>query len=62
MGGVNRRIPSGLGENVMRILDDKLHGKILSVHICHFSLDIVISHNSRCEDHGKILRGHLFKY
>jgi hypothetical protein len=29
------------------------------MHVGHFSLKAMISHDRRCEDHGKILRSHL---
>jgi hypothetical protein len=29
------------------------------MHVSHFSINAEISHDRRCEDHGKILRCHL---
>lgn len=43
----------------MAVLDDKLHGVVLCVHVCHFALETGITHNSWREDHRKIFRCHL---
>jgi hypothetical protein len=46
-------------EYFVAVLDDKLHCIVFGMHVSHFSINAEISHDRRCEDHGKILRCHL---
>jgi hypothetical protein len=46
-------------EYLIAVLDNKLHSVVFGMHVGHFSLKAMISHDRRCEDHGKILRCHL---
>jgi hypothetical protein len=55
-GGVVR---SRRAEYFVAVLDDKLHCIVFGMHVSHFSINAEISHDRRCEDHGKILRCHL---
>jgi hypothetical protein len=41
------------------VFDDELYGTVFSVHIGHFALKAVISHDGWCKDDCKILGGHL---
>lgn len=46
------------GENLMAVLDDKLHGIVPRLHIRHLALDAVVTHDGRRENDGDILRRH----
>ncbi len=43
----------------MTVLDDELNCVVLGVHISHFSLEAVITHNRWREDDSKIFGRHL---
>lgn len=36
-------------EYALHILNDKLHCKVLGVHVCHFPLEAVVAHDGRRE-------------
>ncbi len=53
------RLSSRFGKDGVAMFDKELYRDILCVHVGHFLLDVVVSHDSRREHHGQVLRGHL---
>lgn len=53
------RVSASLREDIVRVLDDELHGNILGVHVRHFSLDVVVSHDRGRKHHSEVLGRHL---
>lgn len=43
----------------MAMLDDELHRHVLRMHVCHFSFDVVVSHDGRRKHDREILGRHL---
>lgn len=48
-----------LGEYDLTILNDELHSSVLCVHICHLSLNSLVSHDGGRKDYCQIFRRHL---
>jgi hypothetical protein len=49
----------GRTEYFVAVLNNELHGCIFGMHVSHFSINAVISHDRWREDHCKILGCHL---
>ncbi len=43
----------------MAMFNHELHSNVLCVHVRHFLLETMVSHDGRCEDHGQVLWRHL---
>jgi len=41
------------------VFNNELYSVVLGVHVGHFTFQTVVSHNSRREDDGQVLRCHL---
>jgi len=61
LDGANPSTSLRAGENLMAIFNDKLHGIIPRLHIRHFALNGVISHDGRRKDDSDILRRHQIR-
>lgn len=48
------------GKNLTAVLEHELYSQVLRMHIRHFPLKAVVAHDSRCEYHRQVLRGHLW--
>lgn len=49
----------GLREDGLAVLDDELDRRVLDVHVCHFSFNVVVAHDGGREDDGEVFGRHL---
>jgi hypothetical protein len=54
-------VASGLciAKDFVTVFNNELYSVVFGVHVGHFTFQAVVSHNSRCEDDGQVLRCHL---
>lgn len=48
-------------EDSVSVFNDELNGKVLVVHISHFTLDAEIPHNGWSKHDGQVLGRHLIR-
>lgn len=51
--------PLRVVKDTVRVLNNKLHGQVLGMHVSHLALDAQISHDGRCKDDSQVLGRHL---